>query len=148
MIENFNIKEKINAPQIIAYLLSVLMIFIVLCNDQFFNVGGYFILPISIVIIGCSELVVYMVKNKKMLELKITDYSIIFILIYVVFSSCILKLPSKFDTVMSYGLLFLLLLVCSLIKFNPTFEGLYEFRKYYYWECEHNGKSKMGKGPD
>lgn len=40
------------------------------------------------------------------------------------------------------------MIVCSLIKFNPTFEGLYEFRKYYYWECEHNGKSKMGKGPD
>ena len=118
MIENFNIKEKINSVQIITYLLGLSMILIVLCNDQFFNVGNYFILPISIVIIGCAELAVYIIKNKRIVDLKISDYSIIFILVYVVFSSLVLRLPSKFDTVMSYGLLYLLLLVCSLTKFN------------------------------
>lgn len=118
MIENFNIKERINSVQIITYLLGLSMILIILCKDQFFNVGNYFILPISIVIIGCTELVTYMIKNKRIVDLKISDYSIIFILVYVVFSSLVLRLPSKFDSVMSYGLLFLLLLVCSLTKFN------------------------------
>lgn len=36
--------------------------------------------------------------------------------------------------------------VCSLTKTQPTFNGLHQFAKFYYWECENNGKeSKLGE---
>lgn len=39
-------------------------------------------------------------------------------------------------------------IVCRLIEVEPTFKGLYEFKKFYYWECECNGRGKLGKDSD
>lgn len=33
--------------------------------------------------------------------------------------------------------------ICSIIKVKPSFKGLAEFKKFYYWECEFNGRCKM-----
>ena len=36
-------------------------------------------------------------------------------------------------------------IVCRLIKIKPSFEGLDKFEKYYHWECENNGRYRLGK---
>lgn len=38
--------------------------------------------------------------------------------------------------------------VCKLINIEPNFKGLRLFKKYYYWECEYNGRGKLGKDSD
>lgn len=33
--------------------------------------------------------------------------------------------------------------VCKIIKIEPSFKGLKEFKRFYSWECEYNGRCKM-----
>jgi len=40
------------------------------------------------------------------------------------------------------------IIICRLININPSFKGLRQFEKYYYWECEYNGRGKLGKDSD
>ena len=35
--------------------------------------------------------------------------------------------------------------ICKIIRVQPSFEGLKKFQEFYIWECEYNGRGKMGK---
>ncbi len=35
------------------------------------------------------------------------------------------------------------ILVCNLIEITPSFKGLAQFKKFYSWECEYNGRCKV-----
>ncbi|MDB2155180.1 hypothetical protein [Clostridium butyricum] len=35
------------------------------------------------------------------------------------------------------------ILVCNLIEITPSFKGLAQFKKFYNWECEYNGRCKV-----
>lgn len=118
MIKNVNLKGKLEPVQIVTYLLGLTMLLMVTCRDSNFNVGNWFVLPLAIIIVGAYNVIWYIVKNKKMTKFNTTEYCMIFIIFYVLFSSLVLRLPAKFGAVVSYGFLFLLLLVCSLTKFN------------------------------
>lgn len=115
---NLNIKKQINPVQLISFLLAFTMLLIFKCDDKFFNIWNYYLFPIVIIMIGCISILCNIIKNKKVADFNIAEYCMIFITFYVVFSSVILRRPAKFDSVISYGFLFLFLLVCSTTKFN------------------------------
>ncbi|ENZ34112.1 hypothetical protein AB2T96_10645 [Clostridium butyricum] len=35
------------------------------------------------------------------------------------------------------------ILVCNLIEITPSFKGLAQFKKFYSWEREYNGRCKV-----
>lgn len=118
MLENTKLKEKLEPVHMITYLLGLTMILIFTCSDKYFNVGDWYLLPFIIILIGLSNITYDFIKSKKMIKLDSMNYCMIFIMLYVLFSSFILRLPYKSDTVLSYVFLFLLLLVLSLTQFS------------------------------
>ncbi|SHK18286.1 O-antigen ligase [Clostridium cavendishii DSM 21758] len=112
-----HINKKSIPISITTCFLCLTILFVFKCNDQFFNLGKYYILPIATIIVGCFQMIFMLVKGK--IKLRIEHYCIIFILLYITFITYILQLPSKFDTVMSYYMLFLLLFVMSIVEFKP-----------------------------
>lgn len=120
MLKNIKLKEKLEPTQMITYLFALTMILIFTCSDKYFNVGNWYLLPLIIIFIGSINIMYDIIKNKKMIDLDKMNYCMIFIAFYVLFSSLILRLPAKTDTVLSYGFLFMLLLILSLAKFNKN----------------------------
>lgn len=118
MIENINLKEKLQPVQMITYLLGLTMIFMFACGEKYFTVWNYYLFPLVAILIGAYNVMWDIWTNKKMIKMDISDYCMIFIIFYVLFSSLVLRLPANFDSVISYGFLFLLLLVSSLTKFS------------------------------
>lgn len=35
------------------------------------------------------------------------------------------------------------IMICEIINIQPSFKGLAQFKKFYSWECECSGSSKM-----
>ncbi|MDU6115959.1 MAG: O-antigen ligase family protein [Paeniclostridium sordellii] len=100
------------------YSLSLMILLVFICRDKYFNIGNYYFYIIASIIIGTMGIAFKIATTKKIKKPRLSDYCYISIIIYSIIITYLLGHPFKADTVITYVILCLLILVVNFTMFN------------------------------